>query len=232
MEEDRKDQIEDIGVAVAEAALSLIPIVGGPAAVIANRALGSAVQRRQARILEELRDDLTRLERSGLVVFDGQLAESELFQAALQRTIRQLLESDSDYKRTLLRNALLSRLAGTDDPDRFNDALERVRPRDAIWLSLQAESPSVAQRDAMFQFRADEDRRRYDERRHRMITAGLVIDTSRTELDMSGIEHGTAPHERKVGGISVTPFGRDFLAYVSDPTASPTPAPPGDPAPR
>jgi hypothetical protein len=239
VDEERKDQIEDIGVAVAEAVASLIPIVGGPTAVILNRTLGSAVQRRQARILIELRDDLTRLEQFGLVTLDEQLAESEPFQAALQRTVRQLLEADSDDKRTLLRNALLNRLAGmdADNASRFDEALERVQADDVVLLAKIREevlafdliwsgpdgwtSPDVLVRS---------------DRTKRLLRLGLIDELAGTVAETQrivnavGEDRYTSDTTASKHGIST--LGRDFLAYVSDPTASPTSTPPSDVAPR
>jgi hypothetical protein len=233
VDEERKDQIEDMGVAVAEAVASLIPIVGGPTAVILNRTLGSAVQRRQARLLIELRDDLTRLEHSGLVTFDGQLAESETVQASLQRTIRQLLESDSDDKRTLLRNALLNRIAGTEDPGRFDEALDRVQPGDVVLLAEVAEMAYAE--DLIFRgvaAWASPEVLVRNERVERLLRLGLIKDEhdpaadTRRILNAAVEGHGGSASTGSAHSVSM--LGRDFLAYVSDPTAAP--ATPGDAA--
>lgn len=230
MDEDRKDQIEDISSAVVEAALSLVPIVGGPMAVIANTALGSAVQRRQARILVELRDDLTRLQQSGLVVFDEGLADSEAFQAALQRTIRQLLESDSDDKRALLRKALLNRIVGIDDPDRFADALERVQTRDAVMLQLidqTASDTKVAEMQSLIEYEGES---RVIERKRRLIGLNLIIDIASTDphddalRKLGNLDWETRGSDRRPYWTFITELGREFLEFIHDPLDATQPA--------
>lgn len=72
MEERRKDFVEDTSVAVIEAAVSMIPIVGGPAAVIINRSFGSAVQRRNERIFAEIATDVELLMQRVDVIEPGQ----------------------------------------------------------------------------------------------------------------------------------------------------------------
>ncbi|MBF4592371.1 hypothetical protein ITJ58_01235 [Curtobacterium flaccumfaciens] len=238
MDEDQKDQIEDISSAVVEAAISSIPIVGGPAAVLTNRILGSAVQRRQARILVELRDDLTRLQQSGLVAFDQDLAESEPFQAALQRSVRQLLESDSDDKRALLRNALLNRIVGVDDPDRFADALERVHPRDVVMLQLVGQPASDAKVAQMQALIKNEGEARVIERKRRLIGLNLIIDTAGTDPDddasrmLGNVDGKTRGNDLRPYWSMTTELGRDFLTYVHNPIAGAEPAASGGTAPR
>ncbi|MEK6345339.1 MAG: hypothetical protein V4737_16115, partial [Curtobacterium sp.] len=127
MDDERKDRIEDVTGAVVEALISLVPGIGGPLAVLANRALGSPFERRTVRILDELRADIARLDAEGKVA-ENRAADEDV-QAAIHRTIRQLLEATSDDKRTLLRNALLHRIMG-EDGDPFDEAIERVQPKD------------------------------------------------------------------------------------------------------
>lgn len=237
MDEERKDQVEEITSALVEAVISLVPIVGGPTAVLANRVLGSAVQRRQARILVELRDDLTRLQQSGLVVFDEALAESEPFQAALQRIVRQLFESDSDDKRGLLRNALLNRIVSLDEPERFADALERIQPRDALLLQLigqPASDEKVAHMQALIH---DDGETRCIERKRRLIGLNLMIDTQGNDPQddaarmLGNLDGKTRGNDLRAYWTYATELGRDFLAYVHDPTDAVEPETFGETAP-
>ncbi|MDB6425898.1 hypothetical protein [Curtobacterium sp. 20TX0008] len=228
MRDDRKDQIEDIGGAVLEAAISLVPIVGGPTAVLTNRILGSAVQRRQARILVELRDDLTRLQDSGLVVFDEALAESEPFQASLQRIIRQLLESDSDDKRTLLRNALLNRTIGVDDPGRFDEALDRVQAGDVVLLAEIADDVlAYGLISTVPEAWAESEDLIRSERTKRLLRLGLIQDLQDPVGEMKHIldaaAQGRPASHSTTSKHGVSPLGRSFLAYVADPIVSPVP---------
>ncbi len=180
MREELKDNVEDTAAATLEALVSLVPGIGGVLAVFTNRALGSAFERRTVRILSELRDDLTRLEQSGCADFGDRLTESDRFQASVHRTIRHLLEADSDDKRTMLRNALLNRIIGVRDPGRFNEALDRIQPDDMVLLKCFKDRSTIYGLGRRTRGLSNPNDRRA-ERLHRLVTVGLVADITPTQ---------------------------------------------------
>ena len=106
MDERWKDRVEAIGAIAVEAGISAIPGVGGPVAVIANRAFALKDQQRTQRILSQFEEDIEELKIRG----NAQTAflDSEEFLAGLHVLVRAANETSSESKRTLLRNALLN----------------------------------------------------------------------------------------------------------------------------
>lgn len=213
MDERRRDQVEDAASATLEALISLVPGIGGPLAVLANRALGSSFERRTVRILDELRAAIARLEAEGKVAEDR--AGDEDVQAAIQRTIRHLLEASSDDKRALLRNALLHRIMG-EDGDPFDEALERVQPSDVSLLQeadqfgviVGGASPVIVRGG-----REDGGR----ERMLRLERLGLLEENANPrQAPDSRISFARAPSRRLV----LNSHGRAFLNYVRSPLDS------------
>ncbi|MCR6492085.1 hypothetical protein [Cellulomonas sp. P24] len=122
------------GLTVATA-VSAIPIFGGPAAVVAQYFGSIPAQQRVARILEELRCDVTRAfeELDGLQL--GVL-ESEEFNAATMRVVRESLETADETKRQYLRNGLVNGyVAGeVDQRDRFLALIGAYEPSHVVVL--------------------------------------------------------------------------------------------------
>ena len=226
MDDVRRDQVEDTAAATVEALISLVPGIGGPLAVLANRAMGSAFERRTVRILDELRDDLQRLERSALATNSRSAREQEALQAATHRTIRQLLEADSDEKRTLLRNALLNRIVGIEEPERFDDALERVQPRDmAILAQLRDSREVTGLTEGHIAFPGEEYDSRTPDRVRKLVGLGIVDDTTPSDLErvnetLQSRQRGARPSHDIASHHRISTLGNEFVAFVSDPTAS------------
>jgi hypothetical protein len=223
--EESRDRIEDAAAASVEALISLIPGIGGPLAVLASRSMGSAFERRTVRILSELRDDLARLEASALVKRDPSADERETLQAATHRTIRQLLEAESNEKRALLRNALLNRVIGTEEPARFDDALERVQPADMPLLGY------LANRFEARVMHVDQDalndelaisKQRTPERLQKLIVLGLVENYTPGELSQLAQSirqqrRGGRPSTSQPTRHRITPLGSEFVRFVANP---------------
>ncbi|WJY00836.1 hypothetical protein [Curtobacterium sp. 458] len=231
MRDETKDRVEDSAAATLEALVSLVPGIGGVLSVFTNRVLGSSFERRTVRILTELRDDLSRLEQSGLAHFDERLAEDDSFQASVHRTIRQLLEAASDDKRTLLRHALLNRIVGFEEPERFDDALERVLPGDMVVLaSLQTER-RYGLTDVVRYLDGGGEEHGDRHRVHRLVRLGLVDDVTKSGTDLIA-EHLRAaerghrtPSRRPRSEHVMSDFGREFVDYVTDPVTRMTSSP-------
>lgn len=234
MHDETKDRVEDSAAATLEALVSLVPGIGGVLSVFTNRMLGSSFERRTVRILAELRNDLTRLERSGLVSFDKRLADDDSFQASIHRTIRQLLEAASDDKRTLLRHALLNRIAGFEEPERFEDALERVLPGDMVVLAALHSERQYGLTDVVRYLNGGGEEHGDRNRVLRLVRLGLVDDVTKSGTALIA-EHLRAadrgqrtPSRPPRSEHVISDFGREFLNFVADPTAHATPYPKAD----
>lgn len=226
MDEVRRDRVEDTAAATVEALISLVPGIGGPLAVLANRAMGSAFERRTVRILDELRDDLQRLERSGLAAVSRSAREQEALQAVTHRTIRQLLESESDEKRTLLRNALLNRIVGVEEPERFDEALGRVQPGDMAVLARLRDSREISGlSEERIGLPGEEYDSRTPDRVRKLVSLGIIDDTTPSDIEginkaLQGRRRGARPSSDSASRHRISKLGNEFLAFVSDPTAS------------
>lgn len=220
-----------------EALASLVPGLGPFLAVFVNRMMGSSFERRTKKILSEMRDDLVRLEQSGRASFTPELAESDEFQAATHRTLRRLLESGSDEKRKLLRNALLNRVLGTDDADQFERALDSCDSIDVRVLKVMdgvTRPPGRSWRRFISPehiVRNEFERSGWAEPGHLETRVGML-----TSLGLLKADEKTHVRERDAGPwtrdrasrapdqiaertvtYAVSDFGADFLAYLSDP---------------
>jgi hypothetical protein len=112
MEEGTKDDIELAAAGVADAVFGLLP--GGSLLSAAFTVpLQVAHQRRSRQQLEQIQQEIDALRQSGASVpSPEELAASEAFMARLTTTLRAGLETDSDEKRQLLRNALMNGILG------------------------------------------------------------------------------------------------------------------------
>lgn len=242
MDEQRKDQIEDLsqdlGGATLEALVSLVPGVGPFLAVFTNRMMGSSFERRTKGLIGELRDDLMALEASGRVAFTEELAQDDQFQAAVHRTIRRLLESGSADKRKLLRNALLNRVQGFAAADAFERALDACGPEDirvlvALDEETQRELPGHRLR-AVANWAVPQAFERWGEPMPDLLATRVALLTSLGLLDeeeKSEIKEREKPSyrrgrssERQVERtvhtsveVTVSEFGERFLEYLKDP---------------
>ncbi|HEX9228807.1 MAG TPA: hypothetical protein VF885_19575 [Arthrobacter sp.] len=142
MDERTKDKIEDGASAVVEASVSLIPFLGGPAAVLVNRAFGSATQRRNEALFAELTDRIEGIVQRMEATEAERLLESETFQAAAHRVFRASQETASTEKRKLLQNALLNgylRQEFVSDRDEFLADMIRYSPEHVLVLRAMEE---------------------------------------------------------------------------------------------
>ena len=234
MEERRKDFVEDTSVAVIEAAVSMIPIVGGPAAVVVNRSFGSAVQRRNERIFAEIATEVELLLQRVEAIEPAAVLASEEFQAAVHRAFRAAQETPSDDKRKLLRNALLNGYVAVEvipQRDAFMSIMTRYEPEHV--LVLRAIRTLMVGRSEMLEHAAS---RVVDQLEgslaHEPVSAclrelvgdGLVSESTENRVqDINvGISriYGT-PQTRQVAKVtawhSISTQGEAFLDFVEDP---------------
>ncbi|MBT1621524.1 hypothetical protein KK101_02355 [Curtobacterium flaccumfaciens pv. oortii] len=250
MDEQRKDQIEDwtqdLSGATLESLMSLVPGVGPFLAVFANRMMGSAFERRTKRVISELRDDLVRLEQSGQAQFTPDLAESDEFQAAMHRTIRRLLESGSQDKRKLLRNAMLNRVTGFENADQFERALDACDADDVLVLLAIDEGCGPAKdgrrRQIMASYHIPQVFQGWQQtppgmlatRVALLVSLGLVDEHTKSELENRNSPSSITRVDRALGKgqpvkitvrINITEHGDQFLKYLTDPLDPDEPEP-------
>lgn len=243
MDDRIKDRIEDAGLTLLEIAVAMVPYAGAPLAVITNKAFGSSYERRINKILGEMRDDLTRLEASGTVHFDESLTESDEYQAAISRVLRQLVESDSDEKRKLLRNALLNRLSGFPQAHRFERPLESCDPWDiqilnaasALTVGEDGSRRWVRLRHHLSDYFASQSLPMTEQSTARiqaLVSLGLLHEDHKSEIretrrrrqypsEHPGVEQTVVTVREQ----SISTYGALFLQYLRDPLR-----PEGEPA--
>lgn len=234
MNERRKDFVEDTSAAVIEAAVSMIPVVGGPAAVMVNRSFGSAVQRRNERIFAEIAADVELLMQRLEIMDTDAVLESEAFQAAVHRAFRAAQETPRDDKRKLLRNALLNGYVMSDvipQRDRFMSITARYAPEHIV--VLQALRTLMVGRTEMLEYAvsniADHLDRSVTYESVRACLRELVDDGLAKESSENRVEEVNAgfsrvhmtPQKRQVAKTitwhSVSEDGAAFLDFVADP---------------
>ena len=234
MKERHKDLVEDTSVAAIEAAASMIPIVGGPAAVIVNRSFGSAVQRRNERIFDELAADVELLMRRLDVVEPAAVSASEEFQAAVHRAFRAAQETPSDEKRKLLRNALLNGYVsaeGIPQRDAFMSIMARYEPEHV--LVLKSLRTLMIGRSEMLEHAASrvadelQDALTYESVRVRLrelVDDGLVSESTESRIEEINVGISRTygmPQKRQIAKAvvwhSVAARGEAFLDFVADP---------------
>ncbi|WP_336652114.1 MULTISPECIES: hypothetical protein [unclassified Leucobacter] len=108
MKESAADKVDFVTGVAAQAALSAIPVVGGPLSVILAGSIEAAGHKRNARILRELSEELARL-RDHLPSIDlDEFVQSEQFIANLTMVVRAIQETSNEELIASLKQALLS----------------------------------------------------------------------------------------------------------------------------
>jgi hypothetical protein len=227
-----KDGVEDTTAAVMEAIASLIPIVGGPLAVTINRAFGSAAQRRNERLLEELRADLE----SAIARFSVDEAvrrlSSEEFISGIYTVVPAMRATSSEEKWKLLRNALLNgTVLGDWDASRRESFLRQMSAYDPLHvhvLRFASDLPEFRLEDmpesgvwrdlatltSEHFFPSQPDMRPIVQRAIDQLTVDGLL-TRRQPLTR-GLQDGG--HMNRPDGISE--LGAQFLAFVSSPPST------------
>ncbi|MEO6116275.1 MAG: hypothetical protein ABIP33_07820 [Pseudolysinimonas sp.] len=239
------DKIEDAGAAAVEAALSAIPFIGGPLAVMANRAFGSALLRRHEALIEEIRDDLDRALNLGLVTDPIEALSNDLFLAGLSRVFRESEETANSDKRRLLRNVLINgldpmRVADGREAELFNRLISRYDPEHVAVLAAALRAAPNAQGSASVTDRQgvkielfglpsawrhseEENERRIDVdvRATELIGDGLISEKNSSEIkEAFGRSLDRAKTSQEISTrsrLTVTARGRRFLRLVEDP---------------
>jgi hypothetical protein len=234
VEERHKDFVEDTSAAVIEAAVSMIPVVGGPAAVAVNRSFGSAVQRRNERIFAEIATDVELLVQRLDSLEPDALVASEEFQAAVHRVFRAAQETPSDDKRKLLRSALLNGYIAADaapQRDAFLSMMARYQPEHV--LVLQTLRTLMVGRETMLEHAASRIADRLEgSLAHESVRAclrelvndGLVSESTENRVEEINVgmprPYGP-PQTRQVAKTtawhSISAQGEAFLDFVADP---------------
>lgn len=222
---------ERAGLVVA-IAVSSIPVLGGPASVVAQYIGNIPGQRRVQRILDALQADLARafeqLDETTL-----QVLESEEFNAAIFRVLRESMETADESKRESLRNALINGyVMGTfDERDRFLALVGTYGPLHAQVLGALASIMST--RDHLLDNAVSHISRHLgDSHEHSNIRAalqdlvadGLAAESSAGEV-REQVRRTNEWQRPKTEQIivqtryhTITARGREFLQFVRSPS--------------
>nr|WP_306629588.1 hypothetical protein [Arthrobacter ulcerisalmonis] len=236
MDEKTKDKIEDGAAAVVEAGVSIIPFVGGPAAVLVNRAFGSATQRRNEKLFDELSARIENIVQQMDAGEAEKLLEGEDFQAAAHRVFRASQETASAEKRRLLQNALMNGYLRPECPadrDEFLSEMVRYEPEHVV--VLQAMEAIMASRSETLPHAVSEIRDRVEgaipDDVLRKCVNELVADDLLGRYENSEVEErsfltGGSIRRRETKQVvrsevrhSITAKGKNFLLYVAEPSA-------------
>lgn len=210
----------------------MLPVLGGPAAVLVNRAFGSAVQRRNERIFDEIAADLERLFHLIEGIDPEAILASDEFQAAMHRTFRAAQETASDSKRKLLRNALLNGYATptpTDERDKLLSIMARYEPEHVLVLNAMAQI--MAGRTELLEHATTHLQRHFEDRPlngslyaylQDLVSDRLVTESAESRMEEINIGYQFGrPQKRQIAkpyvwhGMSAQ--GEEFLRMVADP---------------
>lgn len=226
-----KDGVEDGVAATVEAAVSMIPIAGGPLAVVVNRAFGSAVERRLERDIAELREDLDAVVRAHDIPDPAARLSRDEFVAAMYTVVPALQATSFSEKRKLLRNALINgTVIGNWDDYRRESFLRQMASYDPLHVQILKYAASLAEFketempetgvwrdlvslivDKLLQSR-EELRAVVQRAVNQLATDGLLTQAQPQTRGLQNLGEPSRPD-------SISPLGQDFLAFVADPLA-------------
>jgi hypothetical protein len=224
-----KDRAEDSVATAVEALVSIVPFAGGPAAVIVNRAFGSAVQRRNETIMAGFESDIQRLMERHEKLEADRWPDSEPFMAALHTTFRAAQETASDEKRKLLRNALINGYVLSEDETASNGFLALILKYDPDHvLILETLVDIMANRTTMMdsaasavysrlrpQMTPTQVGLRIDE----LVRDGLISESRERKIEEIHTRGVDKQVVRETAWHSPSDRGEAFLAFVADPIA-------------
>jgi hypothetical protein len=145
VKESTRDIIEDATASIVEAVVSSFPFVGGPAAIVVNRAFGSAVQRKRDEILADMRSDidlvLVNMNSAKII----EIVSSDEFVSAVSGLFAASQSTSDQEKRKLLRAALRNGLRPewAAESEHFRNLLLRCEYEDVAVLTELAERSSA-----------------------------------------------------------------------------------------
>jgi hypothetical protein len=223
---------------VAEAALSTVPLVGGPAAVAFGYAVGQAFTRRQQAWFEDLAVAITALQDAdGSPSFED-IAGNPRFMDAVVSATRAAQATHDEEKLRALRNGTLNTLGpdSTDEEEqlRFFRLIEQFGPAHLRLLAYLHDPGAVFDRDGV-------------ERPQDIIACsrGTLLERGVAEFAGRGEWYELLARELNAEGLTATgalggtqsfaslwqsvttTLGNRFLAFVADPQPTAAPGPGG-----
>jgi len=221
-----EEQAGDIGRKLARAAVSAIPVAGGPVAELMGM-IQPAVERRKDEWVENIAHELNRVRKRVRDLEDRDIADDENFITTLLNASSIALRTHQTEKREALRNAVLnSALRNGPDEDLqaiFLELVDRFTPWHLRILSLFDDPRGWFQRQGK------------TAKQHMMGGPAQVLEEAFPELrgnrefydlidsDLSGagLMHGGALHVTMTGegmmSSRTTPLGRRFLTFITAP---------------
>jgi len=196
----------------AKAALSAVPVVGGPAAELFALVLASPLEKRRDAWLQEIYESLKRLEQqvSGFKIED--LSKNEVFVSATIQATQIALRTHQEEKREALRNALLNVIRD-----------KSLEEETQIFFFALIDLFTVTHLEVLRLF-ADPAKfpaqRRDELRDRRGVTDPVVLD-----LNSRGLLEDPRPFAARMrespegfvsAGWTLSPLGRQFLSFISE----------------
>lgn len=220
-----------LGGLAAGAAISLVPIVGGPASAVIAYLSNIPAARRVDRILSEIQEDIRRIS-VRLEDIDPAVTDSEEFNAALMRVIRVSLETADEAKRASLRHALLNGyiLEVGEERDQFLALVAAYEPWHITVLS--AVSDLMQGRGEMLDSAATQVARHLGESLDAPVIRGAIRDLAGdgllNESVVGRVKEQNVGHNQWTGPKtesrvveerfhSISKRGTAFLAFIADP---------------
>jgi len=223
-------QAGDYAHTATKAALSMIPVAGGPAAELFALILAPPLERRRDEWLEDLYKRLKQLEAKVAGFHLEDLERNEAFVSAALQATRAAVATHQQEKRAMLRNALL-RIAVGKGPNEemqqiYLDAIEAFTPShinvlNVLWRGTQ----ELVSRGLW-----DPTRDQYSVRDYGNAITLLhpelkgqdgLLQYIMTELSNRGFSRLGAPDAVFPQSPAITNMGINFLQFVLDPEALP-----------
>lgn len=217
----------DIVHASVKAALSLVPVVGGPAAELFALVMAAPLARRRDEWVESIASGLRELEQRVEGFHPESLAENESFITSAVRATQAAMRTHEDEKLRALRNATLNAaLANAPETSiqemyvRFVDELTtwhirvlKILDDPAVWAQMHGvplPNLSIGAPATVLESLVSELRNRRD------FYDLLVRDLHARSLLTTDSLHGTMTGSGAIARRS-TDFGRSFLQFISEP---------------
>ena len=203
----------DVSLGAGRAALAAIPFVGGSITEVLSLVLAPAVARRRDTWFKEIADGLDQLEEKveGFKIED--LQHNEAFVSGVIQATRVAVGTHQQEKLKALRNAV------------FNTALDKTLDEDkqtVFWNLVEALTGTH-----FIILRLFTDRAAFvHERRLELIQRRQMTDPMVIELSSRGLLNDPRPYVARsresdqsliISEWTLTPFGKDFMAFVSTP---------------
>jgi hypothetical protein len=120
--EEPKKSAADVAYTVAKAAVSAVPVAGGPAAELLGIIFGPSLEKRREKWLEQLADAVKEVQGKVAELTPEKLSQNEAFISTALRATEIAVRTHQEEKLEALRNAVVSAAL----PDAPNETLQQI----------------------------------------------------------------------------------------------------------